>query len=189
MPVGIYKRTLKTRKILSLAAKRRVAIYGIPFLGKTHTLETKEKLRQAKLGKKQSKETILKRAIKLRGIPRTVEWRRKVSEAQRGDKAWNWKGGKESINKRIHHSVEYKLWRESVFKRDDYTCRHCKTRGGKGNHVNLHPHHIHGFAHYPEKRFELDNGATLCVPCHREFHRLYGEGKSHYKYFNSWEQI
>ncbi len=182
------KHSEKTRKKMSEMAKKRIGILN-SFFGKKHDEETKKRIGLAKLGKKQTPEIIAKRILKLRGIALTAEHRRKISEAQKGERGNNWKGGIESINKKIHHSVDYKLWRESVFKRDNYTCRHCKMRGKKEFHINLHPHHIYGFAHYPKKRFELDNGVTLCIPCHYEFHRLYGEGKDHYKYFKTWEQI
>lgn len=94
---------------------------------------------------------------------RKLEVRKKISEATKGDKAPNWKGGITSINSTIRHSLEYRLWRESVFKRDNYTCRFCNQRGGK-----LNADHIKPFSLFPELRFAIDNGRTLCIPCHRK---------------------
>lgn len=74
-----------------------------------------------------------------------------------------WKGGITPINKLIRSSKEYKLWRKSVFERDNYTCQFCKVRGG-----TLQADHIKPFAYYPELRFSLDNGRTLCVECHKK---------------------
>lgn len=96
----------------------------------------------------------------------TVEHRRKLSVAQKKrvlEGTHNlYKGGVSPINKIIRGSLEYKLWRESVFKRDNYTCVWCGKRG-----VELNADHIKPFAFYPELRFAIDNGRTLCVPCHK----------------------
>ena len=56
-----------------------------------------------------------------------------------------------------------------MFVRDGWTCQKCGKRGGM-----LHPHHILNFAEHPTLRFRVDNGVTLCVSHHREFHATYG---------------
>lgn len=63
-------------------------------------------------------------------------------------------------------SAEYKAWRKSVFERDDYTCRFCGARG-----VKINAHHIKPYAFCPEARYELSNGITLCLPCHKAVHK------------------
>jgi len=93
----------------------------------------------------------------------SLQTRKKLSEANKGMKMWNWKGGITSLNKKIRASFEYKLWREAVFKRDDYTCVWCSQRG-----IRLQADHIKPFAFYPALRFEIDNGRTLCVECHKK---------------------
>ena len=75
----------------------------------------------------------------------------------------NWKGGIYPENEKIRHSTEYKVWRTSVFKRDDYTCQICSISG-----CELNADHIKSFSMFPELRFELSNGRTLCVECHRQ---------------------
>ena len=75
----------------------------------------------------------------------------------------NWKGGVTPVNERIRKSVKYKIWRDTVFKRDNYICQLCGKRGGE-----LNADHIKQFALYPEFRFEVSNGRTLCVNCHRK---------------------
>jgi hypothetical protein len=62
--------------------------------------------------------------------------------------------------------VEYKTWRKRVFERDDYTCRRCGARG-----VRLNAHHTKPYALFPELRYCVENGITLCVACHKEEHR------------------
>lgn len=99
-----------------------------------------------------------------------IEVRLKLSKAKIGkyvgEKNWNWKGGITPLNKKIRHSIEYKLWRESVFERDKYTCLWCGAKSGKGKKVYLHADHIKPFALFPELRFAIDNGRTLCKECH-----------------------
>lgn len=98
------------------------------------------------------------------------ETRLKLSEANRGEKSYLWKGGLTKEHARIRKSVHYKIWRESVFKRDNYTCVFCKKIGG-----TLNADHIKPFAIYSELRFSIDNGRTLCVSCHRKT-ETFGEG-------------
>lgn len=64
-------------------------------------------------------------------------------------------------------SLEYKLWRKAVFKRDNYTCIWCGIKGSEPKGF-LNADHIKPFSLYPELRFELSNGRTLCVPCHKK---------------------
>ena len=78
---------------------------------------------------------------------------------------WNYKGGITPKNKIIRNSFQMKYWRNEVFLRDNYTCRHCNKTGGI-----LHAHHIREFAKYPELRFEINNGITLCKGCHNIVH-------------------
>jgi 5-methylcytosine-specific restriction endonuclease McrA len=87
----------------------------------------------------------------------------------RGDKCHSWKGGITPINEKIRKSVEYKLWRDNIFKRDNYICQNCKNIGG-----NLHAHHIVNFSKDKYLRFSINNGITLCKKCHNNFHKKYG---------------
>lgn len=86
-----------------------------------------------------------------------------------GEKNVNWKGGITSEQKRIRQTVEMKLWRQSVFERDDWTCQKYGKRGGK-----LCAHHIRNFSDYPELRTSIENGITLSSEAHKEFHGRYG---------------
>lgn len=94
---------------------------------------------------------------------RSPERRRKNSERQKGEKSHRWKGGLTAKKTLIRNSAEYKNWRMAVFVRDDYCCQDCGVRGGE-----LHAHHLKAFAFFPELRFEVSNGQTLCLPCHKK---------------------
>jgi hypothetical protein len=88
---------------------------------------------------------------------------------ERGERNPNWKGGRTDESKILRMRIEYRLWREAVFARDNWTCQKYKIKGER-----LHPHHIQNFRDYPELRFALDNGITLSEKAHKEFHRTYG---------------
>lgn len=85
-----------------------------------------------------------------------------------GDKHHNWKGGISHRNNNLRHTLEYRLWRTSVFERDDYTCVFCGLKSGNGKAVTLHADHIKPFSLYEELRFDLNNGRTLCIDCHKK---------------------
>lgn len=77
-----------------------------------------------------------------------------------GERNNHWKGGVTPENQKARHSIEFKIWRAKVFQRDNFQCVRCGATG------SLHPHHIKSFAEYPELRFDLSNGITLCKNCH-----------------------
>ena len=84
----------------------------------------------------------------------------------RGEKRYNWKGGITSENNRIRQSLEYSIWRREVYKRDGWTCRLCKNK----NHKQIIAHHLKLFSEFPELRFAVENGITLCRSCHFKIH-------------------
>lgn len=151
--------SLETRKKLSILAKQRVqnGTFNLkpkrgkdhPWYGRKHTPEAIEKNRIAHTGIKQSESTIKKRI-------------------KSGKEHHSWKGGITPKNKKIRNSKKYKDWRLSVFERDNYTCIICKSKSGSGKTVVLNADHIKPFSLYPKLRFNLNNGRTLCVPCHKK---------------------
>jgi hypothetical protein len=148
--------------------------------GKKLSEEHKRKISESEKGKKVSEETRRKlseigkiknkgRISWIKGKHHTEETRRKMSNSRKGKKTWNWKGGITPINERIRKGIECRLWRESVFARDNWTCQKTGIKGGK-----LHAHHINNFADFPESRTSIENGITLSDKAHKEFHKIYG---------------
>lgn len=106
------------------------------------------------------------------GKKHTKEYKKMMSDACKGinsgEKSYLWKGGITPINQAIRNSLEYRLWRTAVFERDNYTCIWCGVRSGNGKTIYLEADHIKSFSEYPELRFAIDNGRTLCKECHRK---------------------
>lgn len=133
------------------------------------TKEHRDKIGFANKGKKKPPMTEEhKKKINALGRKHSPETRRKIGK--RGNQHWNWQGGIKPISERIRNSVEMKLWREAVFQRDNWTCVWCGVKFIKGvtGRVGMQADHIKPFALYPELRFAIDNGRTLCVSCHRK---------------------
>jgi len=131
--------------------------------------ERKRKISLAHLGKHRSEEHRRKIGLALLGNKYSLG--RKMSDeerkmrslaAPRGEKSYSWKGGITPINAKIRASLKYRLWREEIFKRDNYTCVWCKDNKGG----NLNADHIKPFSWFPKLRFSFDNGQTLCETCH-----------------------
>lgn len=70
--------------------------------------------------------------------------------------------GKSTENQLIRKSARMRWWRKHVFERDDYTCQACGEKGGR-----LNADHVLPFSSFPDLRFEILNGRTLCEDCHR----------------------
>jgi hypothetical protein len=133
-----------------------------------------------------NKNTASKVSIANSGKSKSLAHRIKLSLAHigkpgmTGNKNPMWKGGITPIRTKIWRSKKYQFWRNAVFKRDNWTCVWCGVRSQKGIKVILNADHIKSFAFFPKLRFAIDNGRTLCVPCHRKT-ETYG-GKSHKKH-------
>jgi len=127
------------------------------FLGRKHTEETKQKMSKAHRG--------IKNWL---GKHHTEETKRKISQSNSGVNNWNWKGGITPFRTKTWKSKQYQVWRNKVFLRDNYTCQMCSARSGKDKAVILNSHHIKSFSEYPERRFWVSNGITLCKDCHKK---------------------
>jgi len=143
------------KRSLSLALSGRIS----PMKGKRHSKETIERMsvgaKQKGFGKWMT------------GKHHSLETRIKISNIGKdrvlSGKHNNYMGGIERFNSAFKRSLEYKLWRAFVMKRDNYTCQMCGIRGGK-----LHVDHIKPFATFLELRTDPNNGRVLCIPCHRK---------------------
>jgi hypothetical protein len=150
--------------------------------GKKHSPEHIEKLRLTSTGRRHTPEAIAKLKgenchLWRGGKPKCIDCGKPVTNiyAKRcfpcyakqasGENASNWKGGITPANAKIRNSKLTVEWRKAVFERDNHTCQMCKARGGL-----LHAHHVKPFAKHPEFRFDIDNGQTLCKPCHKAVH-------------------
>ena|SRR3990167_1405256 len=130
-----------------------------------------KKPKQNKLALQYVKTTFKKGAVPWnKGIknpyPLSLEARQKISQKLSGNKSHLWRGGITKEVRLIRTSLEYRAWRKSVFERDDYTCVECGSRNGDGRAHTLNADHIKPFSLYPELRFDLNNGRTLCTECH-----------------------
>lgn len=128
--------------------------------GKKFTDSHKQALSNAKKGKKPkhlyTPEIINKISNSLKGKPQP--WNRGENHPNYID------GGKEKYERqKAMGRVEYKNWRREVFSRDNFTCKICQKKGGR-----LNADHIKPWALFPENRYDVDNGRTLCVSCHRK---------------------
>lgn len=90
------------------------------------------------------------------------------TEYHLGKNHWNWNGGISRKNHR-RETKEYKEWRLAVYKKDYWTCQDCNVK-------QKHPiaHHKKTWNDYPELRYDVNNGVTLCRSCHKKRHTEIG---------------
>jgi ribosomal protein S27AE len=171
------KHTEEHKKRISKLAKERG--FGKWMKGRKMLPKTKEALVKANTGNKrlvgykqteEHKQKVIKSLI---GRVVSEETRKKIGEANkrldnklRGEFSPNWKGGITPENHKIRCSLEYKLWRKAVFKRDNWTCQDCGEIGGV-----LNAHHLKRFSKHKELRMSVENGITLCKECHKLRHK------------------
>lgn len=68
---------------------------------------------------------------------------------------------------KLRTGQRYVHWRTAVYQRDNYTCQMCGQVGGKLNADHIVPVKVLVAQAKLEKIFDLNNGRTLCVPCHK----------------------
>ena len=76
-----------------------------------------------------------------------------------GSNHYKWLGG---YSKSQHKGTEYNEWRMSVYKRDNFKCK----MSNEDCSGKIEAHHILSFTKFPELRYEINNGITLCQAHH-----------------------
>jgi hypothetical protein len=142
---------------------------------KPHTEESKEKMRIANTGKipwNKDKKGVM-----------PTPWN-KGTHGVMPEPPNKGQGVGASLGIAIRGLPEYIKWRLAVFTRDNFTCQHC---GDKG--VQLHADHIKPFALVCRENnidskesaisckalWNIKNGQTLCIPCHRKTETFSGK--------------
>lgn len=110
----------------------------------------------------------------------TDEARKKMSDANKGEKSHQWKGGITPFYYVLRSNELYKEWRQAVFERDHFACVECGYKStGNGD---IQADHIEAFSTILQKNnittleqamncvdlWLVENGRTLCEPCHRK---------------------
>lgn len=161
-------------------------------IGYRHSEETKKKISQSNIGRIISDDAIRKISISLTGKKQSIETREKRKKSligrigtwegkkfsrehiqkirdtlrkssKRGYLSHSWRGGLTGTNDILRRNSYYKEWRTKVFERDNFTCQWCRIHGGR-----LNADHIKPFSLFPELRYDINNGRTLCIDCHKE---------------------
>ena len=67
------------------------------------------------------------------------------------------------MSKSWRQSKEYRRWRVAVIRRDKrcFICNSIKKR---------HAHHLNHATFFPDEKFDVKNGITLCSGCHMNYH-------------------
>jgi hypothetical protein len=74
----------------------------------------------------------------------------------------------QTTNARKSIKEQHRIWREAVFKRDNWTCQVCGTSyKDYPNNAGFHPMHILSKENYPGLRFDVNNGVSGCYYCHK----------------------
>lgn len=109
---------------------------------------------------------IFKTSVKRRLVKAGVKLRKNadyVGESRR----WVWKGERSDMDRKRGHRL-HREWSLLVRQRDNFTCQDCGAVK-----VRFHSHHLISLRECINTKLEydVDNGITLCVPCHGKRHK------------------
>lgn len=158
--------TFKGRKH-SEASKLKMGQKGDkhPLFGTKLSKETIDKIRISRAGFRHTEES--KRIMSKARIGKKLIWSKESLESFRkqkcGDKHPRWIKDRSKLQKSDSHlGSAYNEWRTNVYKRDGFKCRMENTDcSGK-----IEAHHILRYSEFPELRYEINNGITLCHKHH-----------------------
>ena len=157
-----HKRSEETKRKLSAIHKEwcEDPTY-VAKLSHPHSPETKQLL--SKQAKARWKTTEYRDRIK-EWSTRSISSRIKMSIAKKGDKSFYVVGDNRYYPVR---GGSHRTWAKAVKIRDNYTCRLCNSALQSNK---LHAHHIKTYLDYPDLRDDVNNGITVCIPCHHKIH-------------------
>jgi len=146
-------------------------------------------------GQKHSEETKIKMSKASKGKPKSEEHKRKMSKVHKGKNKGkdnpNWNPNKTDEEREYDRTKDQKClnWSKEVKERDNFKC----IVPGCNNH-DLESHHLDNWSDYPEKRYDLDNGITLCIEHHKSangysFHTIFGHNGNIQEQFIEWIEM
>lgn len=121
---------------------------------------------QAEVVKEQSRQTCLKKY----GVAYNTQRPEIKEQFLLEEKNYFYKNG---VLKEYYYdnNVQLKEWRSKIYDKYNCVCQICGASKEQG--VTIHAHHLWGYFDFPEKRYDAENGITLCQKHHMRFHWLY----------------
>lgn len=139
------------------------------FLGKTHSKKSREKISKNLKGKPSWNKGLkgFRAGEKRDWMPKGEKhWSfGKKNLKTTGEKHYRWIKDRTLLkgrHDRNFHDPDYKKWRIEVYKRDNYKCK-IENKDCRGR---IEAHHILVWRDYPELRYQVNNGITLCHAHH-----------------------
>lgn len=158
---GVQISWRKGLKLSPLSKKHRNKI-SLAMIGRVCSEETKKKISKANMGKKRTDEFRFHISKVLKGRKLSIEHKNKIKEnVLKGENHPYWVKDRTLLINRDRstiNEINYRNWRWIVFERDKFKCKitdhNCKSQ--------LEAHHILTWKDYPELRYDINNGITLC---------------------------